>query len=339
MMLISSPEPEEWLKPTQYGLYCVPGDFMIDPMRPAARALVTHGHADHARPNNQSVLATAGTLAIMQSRYGAAAGPGQAVAYGEITDIGGVKATFLPAGHVLGSAQIMLEYGGKRVIVSGDYKRRRDPTCELFRAHSCDVFITEATFGLPVFHHPADQTQITKILEALVREPERCVLVGAYALGKCQRVIALLREAGYNETIYMHGAVIGLCTLYQNLGVDLGSLAPVQDMDKKDLQGKIVMAPPSALHDRWSRRLPEPITAMASGWMTIRARARQKLVELPLIISDHADWNELTQTLQDVAAPEVWVTHGREDALVYWATQQGIKARPLDLHGYDEEEE
>jgi putative mRNA 3-end processing factor len=165
-------------------------------------------------------------------------------------------------------------------------------------------------------------------------------LIGAYALGKCQRIICLLREAGHTGTIYLHGAVISLCELYQSRGVGLGSIAPAAGVAKDDLKGKVIMAPPSALHDRWSRRLPDPITAMASGWMTVRARARQKLVELPLIISDHADWPELIQTLEEVGAPEVWVTHGREDALVYYATNKmGIKARPLDLAGYDEEED
>ena len=336
-MQITSPPPEDWLKITPAGLYCSAGDFMIDPIQPSARALITHGHADHARPGNQSVLATSGTLAIMQSRFGENAGKGQAVGYGETTDINGVGVTFLPAGHVLGSAQIVLEFGGRRVIVSGDYKRRRDPTCEEFTPRSCDVFISEATFGLPVFHHPPDQTQIARILEALEREPERCVLVGAYALGKCQRVISLLREAGYHETIYLHGAVVSLCELYSRLGIELGSLEPVQEIDKKSLEGKIIMAPPSALNDRWSRRLPDPIGAMASGWMSIRARARQRHVELPLVISDHADWDELLQTLNDVGAPEVWITHGREDAIVYWANKNGFKARPLDIAGYDDE--
>ncbi len=338
-MQISSSQPEEWLKITPSGLYCAAGDFMIDPMRPAATALVTHGHADHARPSNGLVIATPGTLAIMKSRYRDQAGEPRPVEYNQPIDVNGVQVTFIPAGHVLGSSQILLEFGGKRVVVSGDYKRRADPTCEAFVPTPCDVFITEATFGLPVFRHPPDATQVVKILEALKREPERCVLVGAYALGKCQRVISMLRQAGYHDTIYLHGAVIGLCEVYQQQGVDLGSLAPVQDVDKVALQGKIVMAPPSALHDRWSRRLPDPITAMASGWMLIRARARQKLVELPLVISDHADWDELTQTLKDVGAPEVWVTHGREDALVYWAKKNGFKARPLDLEGYEDEDD
>jgi putative mRNA 3-end processing factor len=332
--------PEQWLKPIAEGLLCVPGDFMVDPTRPAARALITHGHADHARPGHDCVLASAGTIAVMRARYGEAAGKDmQAAAYGETTEVNGVKVTFLPAGHVLGSSQILLEYAGCRIVVSGDYKRRRDPTCELFEPTPCDVFITEATFALPVFRHPADATQIQKILDSLALYPERCVLIGAYALGKCQRVICLLREAGYSDTIYLHGAVISLCELYQKQGVQLGSVAAATGVAKENLKGKIIMAPPSALHDRWSRRLPDPVTALASGWMTVRARARQKLVELPLVISDHADWPELLQTITEVDAPEVWVTHGREDALVYYATEKlGLKARPLYLHGYDEEE-
>lgn len=339
-MQSSRERPESWLKVTEKGLYCAPGGFYIDPTRPVAKALITHGHADHARPGHDAVLATAPTIGIMNSRYKDAAGKSQqAIAYGEVLDINGVKVTLHPAGHILGSSQAMLEYDGWRVVVSGDYKRRRDPTCELFRVQQCDIFITEATFGLPVFRHPPDETQIAKLLHALKLYPERCVLVGAYALGKCQRIICLLREAGYDDTIYLHGAMQGLCDLYQANGVDLGSLAPVADVAKEDLQGKIVLAPPSALHDRWSRRLPDPVTAMASGWMTIRARARQKLVELPLVISDHADWDELVQTITEVGASEIWVTHGREDALVHYAGTIGLSARPLDLRGYDDEED
>ena len=272
-MQISSPPVEDWLKLTPEGLYCSAGDFMIDPVRPASRALITHAHADHARPGNTSVLATGATLAMMKSRFAENAGAAQAIEYGQMIDVNGVHVTFLPAGHVLGSAQIVLEHRGRRVIISGDYKRRRDPTCEAFTPRPCDLFISEATFGLPVFHHPPDHEEIAKILEALELEKSRCVLFGAYALGKCQRLICLLREAGYHETIYLHGAVIALCELYRSQGIELGSLEPVGDTDKASLEGKIIMAPPSALNDRWSRRLPDPICAMASGWMAIRAGA------------------------------------------------------------------
>ena len=334
------PRPESWLKVTEAGLYCEPADAYVDPARPVPRAVVTHGHADHARPDNGAVLATPETLAIMRARYGERAGAGQqALGYGERLEIGGVSIRFAPAGHVLGSAQAVLEWRGCRVVVSGDYKRRPDPTCAGFEVVPCDLFITEATFGLPVFRHPDDGEEIEKLLASQRAFPERAHLVGAYALGKAQRLLALLRRAGYDRTIYLHGALERLTGLYESLGVALGPLAPVAGLDKAALAGEIVLAPPSALADRWSRRLPEPVTAMASGWMRVRARARQRGAELPLIVSDHADWDELTATLAEVGAPEVWVTHGSEDALVHHAGLQGIRARALALIGRGEEEQ
>ena len=333
-------KPESWLKVTERGLYCEPGGFYVDPHRPVERAVVTHGHADHARPGNRAVLATPETLAIMQRRYGEQAGDDlEPLTYGEARNIGGVQLSFLPAGHVLGSAQAVLEWKGCRIIVSGDYKRRADPTCARFEPMPCDVFITEATFGLPVFRHPPDDGEIAKLLTAQHQFPERAVLVGAYSLGKAQRVIALLRRAGYDRPLFIHGALQGLCDLYRDLGVDLGELRYVGDTPKAELAGEIVLAPPSALADRWSRRLPDPLTAMASGWMRVRARAKQRGAELPLILSDHADWDELVQTLEDVGAPEVWVTHGNEEALVHYATGKGIRARALALIGRGEEEQ
>jgi putative mRNA 3-end processing factor len=338
-MPIAAPHPESWIRAVPGGLYCEPGDFFVDPTRPVERAVVTHGHGDHARPGNKRVLATPETLAIMRARYGDDAGGSfQKVAYGEAISVNGVTVTLVPAGHVLGSAQAVIEYRGSRIVVSGDYKRRRDPTCAPFEPQSCDVFITEATFGLPVFRHPPDRHEIDRLLHSLHLFPERCQLVGVYALGKCQRVIALLREAGYDATIYLHGALIGLCELYEAHGVALGKLLPATGVTKAELAGKIVLAPPSALADRWSRRLPDPVTAMASGWMRVKQRAKARGFELPLVISDHADWDELTQTLVDVGAPEIWVTHGNEEALVHYATGIGLTARALALVGYEDEE-
>ncbi len=332
--------PETWLSVRPEGLYCAPGDFFIDPVRPVARAVITHGHSDHARPGNARVLATPGTLAIMAARFGdAEVGETQPMAYGEAVEVGGVRVSLHPAGHVLGSAQVRLEYGGCRVVVSGDYKRRADPTCTGFEVVPCDVFVTEATFGLPVFRHPPDAEEIGKLLGSLALYPERAHVVGVYALGKCQRVITLLRAAGYHKPIYLHGALAGLCELYIQQGVWLGPLLPATGPSKEALKGEIVLAPPGALQDRWARRLPDPVAALASGWMRVRQRARQRGVELPLILSDHADWDELTQTLEDVGAPEIWVTHGREEALVHHATQRGLKARALALVGFEEEEE
>lgn len=328
----------DWIEPHPHGIYVKPADIWVDPSRPSAKALVTHGHADHARGGHDAVWATPETLAIMDTRYGPQAG--HPVAYGETLSLpGGVDATFVPAGHVLGSAQIVLDFRGERIVVSGDYKRRADPTCAPFEPVKCDVFITEATFGLPVFRHPETGDEIDKLMAALRANPTRCVLVGAYALGKAQRVIRELRDRGHDDPIYLHGAVQRLCDLYVELGVDLGELRPATDAPKAELMGKVVVAPPGALNDRWSRRLPDPITAMASGWMRVRQRAVQRNVELPLILSDHADWDELTETLIEIGPKEVWVTHGREDALVHWCMTRQIKARALALVGYEDEDD
>jgi putative mRNA 3-end processing factor len=274
----------------------------------------------------------------MACRYGAQPG-GHPVAYGESVQIGEVDISFVPAGHVLGSSQILLEHRGERVVVSGDYKRRPDPTCAPFEPVPCDIFITEATFGLPVFRHPETASEIDRLLLRLHENPDRCVLVGAYALGKAQRLIAELRCRGHSDPIYIHGALQRLCDLYQEHGVDLGELRPATEAKKEELKGKIVVAPPGALNDRWSRRLPDPITAMASGWMRIRQRARQRNVELPLILSDHADWDELTETISELKPREVWITHGREDALMHWCMTRQIKARELNLVGREDEDD
>src|SRR5215213_7713148 len=236
------------LTQTPQGLYCRLGGFHLDPLRPVPRALVTHGHSDHARAGHGSVMATAETLGIMAVRYGDDFAGATQTARLDTMRLGDVSVRFVPAGHVLGSAQIVIESGGCRGVVSGDYKRAADPTCLPFEPVPCDVFITEATFGLPVFRHPD------------VRED-------------------------------------------------------------------------------WSRRFPDPVTCFASGWMRVRARARQKGVELPLVISDHADWDALCATIHETGAGEVWVTHGQEDALVHWCGTQGIRARPLHLLGYGDEGE
>jgi putative mRNA 3-end processing factor len=329
----------DWISPQPTGIYLPTADCWIDPSRAEAKALVTHGHADHARGGHGQVWATPETLAIMALRYGEA-GASVPMSYGGAVDLGGgITASWHPAGHVLGSAQILLERGGERVVVTGDYKRRADPTCVPFEPVPCDVLVTEATFGLPVFIHPPIEDEMAKLLEVRAANPERCVLVGAYALGKAQRVIAELRRAVYTDTIYLHGALVRMCELYAEHGVELGPLAHVAGMPKAALQGAIILAPPSALNDRWSRRLPDPITAMASGWMRVRQRAVQRNVELPLIISDHCDWAELTDTIRELAPSETWITHGREEALLHWCQLHQIKARALELVGREEEEE
>lgn len=332
--------PEHWIEPHREGIYVRPADLWIDPAKAVGHAVITHGHADHARSGHGVVAATPDTLAIMALRYGVdeQAPTSQGFGYGDGFEKGGVKFSLRPAGHVLGSAQILMEHAGERVVITGDYKRRPDPTCEGFETVPCDIFISEATFGLPVFRHPPTQDEIGKLISTITAHPERCVLVGAYALGKAQRVIAELREMGWHKPIYLHGALLKMCQLYEARGVELGELRPVGDTPKEEMQGHIVLCPPGALNDQWSRRLPEPITAMASGWMRVRQRARQRNVELPLIISDHADWDELTQTIRDVDPSETWITHGSEDGLLRWCELNQRKGRALRLIGRAEEE-
>jgi putative mRNA 3-end processing factor len=329
---------ETWIKPDVAGLYCAAGRFHIDPVRPVERAIITHGHSDHARAGHGAVLATPETIAIVKARLGEnAAGRFQALSYGEPLGIGATMVRLVPAGHILGSAQVAIEHKGARVVVTGDYKRQADPTTVPFELERCHLFVTEATFGLPVFRHEPAAAEIGKLLTSVRTFADRTHLVGAYGLGKTQRLIALLRAAGYDRPIWLHGANKVLCDLYAALGVDLGPLALVSEATSK-LPGEIVLSPPSALNDRWSRRLTDPVTAFASGWMRVRARARQRGVELPLVISDHCDWPELVSTIAETGAEEVWVTHGREDALVRQIGLMGKRGRALALVGYEEDE-
>ncbi|MEM6381452.1 MAG: ligase-associated DNA damage response exonuclease [Pseudomonadota bacterium] len=331
---------DEFMTIRPEGLYCIPGDFFIDPVTPVDRALITHGHADHARPGHGSVLATSETLIIMAIRYGANfAGQTQSAELGDAVSIGDTRVSFHPAGHVLGSAQICIEHAGHRLVASGDYKRHADPTVTPFEVVPCDTFITEATFGLPVFRHPAGADEVAKLLRSLELFPDRPHLVGAYALGKAQRVIAEVRAAGYDAPIYLHGAMEKLCNFYQAQGIDLGELRPVAGLKGKEVAGQIVVCPPGAMADRWSRKFGDAMTCFASGWMRVRARARQRGVELPLVMSDHADWDDLCRTIIDTGASEIWVTHGQEDALVHWCGTQGIAARPLNMIGYGDDDE
>lgn len=328
----------ELLTLTPQGLYCPPGDFHIDPVRPVRRALITHGHSDHARPGHEHVIATRETLAIMAIRMGAGFAGGQsAAAYGHVLELGGTEVSFHPAGHVLGSAQILIEAGGLRIVASGDYKRSRDPTCPGFVPVACDVFITEATFGLPVFKHPDASSEIAKLIASRNLFPNRAHLVGAYALGKAQRVAMLLREAGYDRPIYIHGAMDKLMDYYASEGVALGDIRKVAAADRAQLGGEIILCPPGALQDLWSRKFPDPVTALASGWMRVRARARQRGVVLPLVISDHCDWPQLLASIRDSGCREIWVTHGAEAALIHWAQSQGLAARPLNMIGYGDD--
>lgn len=331
---------DKWLYPTDRGLYCEPGNFYVDPSRAVDRAVITHGHSDHARSGHGAVLATNETIEVMKVRMGPeCAGAFEPQALGQTRAINGVDVRLAPAGHILGAAQVVMEWNGQRAVVSGDYKRAADPTCASFEVVPCDVFVTEATFALPVFRHEPAEGEVARLLSSMARQPERAHLVGAYGLGKTQRVIKLVRQAGYDAPIYLHGALVEVCALYKRLGIDLGDLRPATTDKATDFSGALVLCPPSATDDRWSRRFPDPVTAFASGWMRIKGRIRQAGVELPLVISDHADWPELLDTIVETGAEDVWVTHGRDDALVYQLGLMGRKARALSLVGFEDEDD
>ncbi|MEM6489531.1 MAG: ligase-associated DNA damage response exonuclease [Pseudomonadota bacterium] len=332
--------PPSLLTLTDQGLYCPPGGFHIDPVRPVDRAVVTHAHGDHCRPGHRHLLASPETVEIAQVRYGADAfGAVQRLAIGEVVRVGDVDLSLAPAGHVLGSAQVVLEARGRRAVVSGDYKRRADPSCAPFEPVACDLFVTEATFGLPVFTHPPAAGELAKLTDSLAMFPDRAHAIGAYALGKAQRLILELRRMGYDRPIWLHGALIKLCDAYRAMGYDLGETPYATAAEGKETRGQIVLAPPSALADTWCRRLPDPVVGAASGWMRVRQRAKQRGVELAMVISDHADWDELTATIRETGAGEVWVTHGAEEALCHWCATQGIDARPLSIAGRGDEAE
>ena len=301
------------------------------------RAIITHGHADHARPGHGAVLATPETIAILKTRLGeTAAGYFQALPYGEPLALGGATVRLVPAGHILGSAQVVIEHQGARAVVSGDYKLEPDPTAAPFELVRCDLFVTEATFGLPVFHHEPDDQEVGKLLTSVGANPDRTHLIGAYGLGKTQRLIALLRAAGYDRPIWFT-APSGLCDLYRSLGVDLGELAHVNQAATK-LPGEIVLCPPSALQRPLDAAASDPFTAFASGWMRVRARARQRASSCrwssPITATGRSWWRPSPRP----AAEEIWVTHGREDALVHQIGLMGRRGRALALIGYEDNE-
>lgn len=284
-------------------------------------------------------MATAQTLDLMAIRYGADFTATRQIADGP-QRIGDVTVSFHPAGHILGSAQIALEHKDLgRTVVTGDYSRVPNPACAPFEPIACDILVTEATFALPVFRHPHPLAEIERLLMSVAAFPDRAHLVGVYALGKAQRVIMLLRQAGWDQPIYIHGALEKLCDYHIKQGIPLGDLRPatIKRNHKADFAGQIILAPPSAFAATWAQRFPDPVICFASGWMQVRARARQRGVELPLVISDHLDWPDLTRTITELDPTETWVTHGREDALLRWCELEGRTARPLRLLGDEEE--
>jgi len=306
------------------GLYCPQGGFHIDPWMPVERAVITHGHGDHARSGMGEYHAAAGSLPILRWRLGDQVYHPHA--YGQGFQLGRARVSLHPAGHVLGSAQVRIEVDGRTWVVSGDYKRQPDPTCAPFEVVPCDVFITEATFGLPVYRWP----DTAEVARDIVQWRDHCASRGevavllCYALGKAQRLLAEL-AAHTDRPALVHGAIAAGVQVYREAGIPLLATVPVADTAKgSDYAGELVLAPPSAAGSPWMRRFRHAQTGFASGWMRIRGNRRRRNYDRGFVVSDHADWPALLQTVRQTGASRVIATHGNTDALVRALNEQGI---------------
>ena len=314
------------------GMYCAAGDFYIDPWAPVERAIITHGHGDHARIGMQEYFCTDASLPILQWRLGEQ--QFHSVAYGEQFAQGSVLVSLHPAGHVLGSAQVRIEHEGRVWVVSGDYKRQDDPTCKAFEDIPCDVFITEATFALPIYRWPNTSDIARDILDWVAecgRNGEAALLY-CYALGKAQRILAELALLS-SEPVYLHGAMLRGVEIYRDAGIKMVETQPVIEAQKTsdvksgdDFAGKLILAPPSAAGSAWLRRFRKAQQGFASGWMAVRGNRRRRNLDCGFIISDHADWPALLHTIQQTQAKKIIATHGSTDALVRFLNDSGVDA-------------
>lgn len=311
------------------GLYCEAGNFYIDPWRGVETALITHAHADHARTGSHHYIATQSSASILHKRLGETIDL-QGVAYSEPLKLGQTWVSFHPAGHVLGSAQIRVEHKDEVWVVSGDYKRCTDPTCAPFEVVPCDVFITEATFGLPVYRWQPGSATCRQIYDWWQSDLERPSLLFCYAFGKAQRILAELRQL-CDRPVYVHGAIHGLTELYRQIGIPMLETIPVADQPRTyKFNGDLILAPPSGHRSSWMKRFTQPQTAFASGWMAVRGARRRRGYERGFVLSDHADWPGLIQTVQQTGAKTVYVTHGQSDVLSrYLSETMGLHAVPL----------
>ena len=323
--------PDGLLQLTPQGLYCPAAQAWIDPWRPVPRALITHAHADHARPGCGEYWAVASSEAILRRRLGAGIRL-LPVDYGQLHRIGGARVSFHSAGHVLGSAQIRLEAGGESWLVSGDYKRCPDPSCQPFAPVTADVLISEATFALPIYRwRPAAQT-VAEMLHWWRSCPDRPSLLFAYAFGKAQRILAELQALGVEEEVLLHGAVQSLMEPYREQGVAMVPTRPLAELERgAPLAGRLVIAPPAAHRSPWMRRLPDPQTAFASGWMAVRGARRRRGTERGFVLSDHADWPGLLRTIRGSGARQIYITHGSAAPLArYLREEEHLAAEPLE---------
>jgi putative mRNA 3-end processing factor len=327
------------IKLTDRGLYCAQGDFYIDPWLPVKKALVTHAHADHAYRGNQSYLVPEEGLGLSRIRLGDEAKI-STQKYGEVSTIGGVRVSFHPAGHVLGSAQARIEYKGEIWVISGDYKLMPDATCTPFEPVKCHHFITEATFGLPIYRWQPTEVIFEQINDwwRKNRENGKVSVLFAYSLGKSQRIMnGIDRSIG---PIFTHGAVERLTEAYRQSGIDLPPTRYVGEVEeKREFAGSLVVAPPSAHGSNWLKKFGAISTGFASGWMIVRGARRRKAVDRGFVLSDHADWTELQVAIKEARAETVYVTHGFIPELVRWLNENGQHAVALQANYGDEEDE
>lgn len=311
------------------GLYCPPADVFIDPWRPVEKAIITHAHSDHARSGSQQYYATRISEGILRKRLGDRTSL-QGVEYGEKLKLGDVWVSFHPAGHVLGSAQIRVESQDEVWVVSGDYKRCADPTCDPFEVVPCDTFITEATFGLPIYRWQPGTEVAQQIYDWWQGDSDRPSILFCYAFGKAQRVLGELRKVS-DRPIYVHGAIHTLTEIYREVGVEMAPTVPVSEMPRDyKFKGDLILAPPSGHRSAWMKRFQQPQTAFASGWMAVRGARRRRGYERGFVLSDHADWPSLITTVQQTGATTVYVTHGQSDILSrYLGETFRINAQPL----------
>ena len=323
---------------TDRGIYCPAGDFFVDPWRPVPRALITHGHADHARPGMGAYLATDAAAPVLRHRLGRDIAL-DTIAYGETRRLGGASVSFHPAGHVPGSAQIRIEVAGEVWVVSGDYKTAPDGLSEPFEPVPCHTFISECTFGLPVFRWQ-DQARIADQLAAwwqAAREAGQTPVLGAYSLGKAQRLLSLL-DPGQGP-ILTHGAVENTNAVLRAQGYALPETHHVTpELDLKAHPGAMVIAPPSALGSKWSRRFRNASTGVASGWMRLRGVRRRRGADRGFVLSDHADWPELHEAIRQTGAERIFATHGYTEIFARWLNTQGYQAEvvPTEFGGEDD---
>jgi len=318
------------LEHTPRGLYCAAGDFYVDPWRPVSRAVITHAHADHARPGHAAYLASVPAIGVLKTRLGAHAQI-ETVEYGEVRQLNGVAVSLHPAGHVLGSAQVRIEYRGEVWVVSGDYKLDYDPTCDAFESIRCDTFVSESTFGLPIYRwqtHAALFAAINDWWSANAAAGRASVLFG-YAFGKAQRILKSV-DASIGP-IFCHGAVEVLNRAYRDAGVILPETQMVSEVDRKfDYSRALIVAPPSAQGTSWMKRFGDYSDAFASGWMAIRGARRQRNVDQGFVLSDHADWPSLLKAIRASEAKQVLITHGQVPVMVRYLREQGIEADALE---------